>query len=178
VSIYRPSQNFWYIHQSSDSSLRTAQVGDSGDHPLAADFDGDGQADLAMFRAGASASSQNIWTILSSSTGATSVVQFGVGGDIPVPADYDGDHTSNIGVFRPSTGTWYTSVDPATNYGAVRWGTSGDVPAAGDFDGDGAADVAVYRGNTWYILHHGSGSIRSEQWGANADVAIPSAFQP
>lgn len=178
VAVYRPSESRWYIHQSTDSALRIVLFGVSTDHPVPADYDGDGLADVAIYREGSAPNVQSHWAILNSSSGITDEIPFGLGSDIPTPADYDGDGRTNVAVFRPSIGTWYTSLDPATNYGGQRWGMAGDVPAAGDYDGDGKADFAVFRVDTWYILHRGSGAIRVEGWGTTADVAVPSSFLP
>ncbi|MCV4615239.1 VCBS repeat-containing protein, partial [Escherichia coli] len=71
------------------------------DRPVQADYDGDGKADLAIFRP-----STGQWWVEQTSSGV-GVTQFGLSGDIAAPADYDGDGKTDIAVFRPSTGVWY-----------------------------------------------------------------------
>ena len=107
-------------------------------HPIRSDFNGDGAADIAVYRP-----STGHWFIRNQGA-----VQFGDPGDIPVPGDYNGDGVEDIAVFRPSTSQWFVR-----NQFAVKWGERGDIPVPGDFDGDGVTDVGVYRPSTgdWYV---------------------------
>ena len=86
--------------------------------PAAADFDGDGKADLAVFRP-----SLGRWFIRSSIDASYTIADWGLSGDYVVPADYNADGKADIAVFRPSTGTWY--VRGLFNR---SWGLAGDIP--------------------------------------------------
>ena len=55
------------------------QWGLSADVPVPGDYDGDGKADVAVFRP-----STGIWYIVNSSTGAAAFYQWGLTGDIPI----------------------------------------------------------------------------------------------
>ncbi len=176
LTVYRPAEGNWYVNRSATSTYQTVNFGLATDKPLSGDFDGDGRMDFAVYRPGANSASVSFWAVLKSGDGSALVQQFGNGGDIAIPADFDGDGRDNIAVFRPSTGTWYTSTDPATNYGAIQFGAAGDVAAAADYDGDGKADVAVFRQGVWYIRNSSNGAVGTDFWGSSGDFVVPAAF--
>src|SRR6266404_572935 len=143
---------------------------------IGADFNGDGKADLGVFRP----SSGNWFIIPSSSPGNFIVQQWGTQGDILVRGDYDGDGLTDIAVFRPSSGTWF--VIPSSNPSVPilrQWGTQGDIPVPGDYDDDGKTDFAVFRPSTgtWFIIPSSNPSVPIiRQWGTQADIPVPGDY--
>jgi hypothetical protein len=130
------------------------------------DFDGDGLADISIFRP-----LNGQWWYQQSLDNNVRAAQFGTSTDKPVPADYDGDGKTDLAIFRPSTGEWFILRSSNTTFFSVPFGISTDKPAPGDFDGDGLADVTVFRASegTWYISKT-SGGTQITQWGAAGDI--------
>ncbi len=119
AAIFRPSNNVWYIRNSSDGSVRYDYWGLASDTFVSADYDGDGKTDLAVFRDG-------VWYIKQSSTNQPRYEYFGLSNDILVPADYDGDGKTDIAVFRD--GVWYIEQSSTGNVTYGYFGLAGDKP--------------------------------------------------
>jgi len=142
------------------------------------DFDGDGRAEIGIWRP-----TTGEWWLKSSAGGFASYGAYGwgSGGDIPVAGDYDGDRRTDIAVFRPSNGVWYI-LQSSTNFttqATYTWGGGdADVPVPGDYDGDHRTDIAVYRSGVWYILNSSTNftTYAVRGWGASTDVPVPGDY--
>ncbi len=173
VSVFRPSENKWYILQSSDFQVVQKVFAVAGDIPAPADYDGDGKTDLGIFRP-----STGDWWYLSSINNAQISVHWGQSGDIARPSDFDGDGKTDFVLYRPSNGIWYR-LSATGQSSQVAFGAAGDQPLVGDFDGDGKADPAVFRpstGDWWYAASTAAGQHRTLHWGASGDIPVPGDY--
>ena len=163
----------WRIFNSSTDTLQETQWGSStlGDFFAAADYDGDGRADIAVFRAG-------VWYIIESSTGNYRYEYFGQSGDVPAANDFDRDGKADLTVARSENGTrvWYVQRSTDRQFYAVNWGLSSDGFFTGrtDWDGDGTADFTVIRSENgqrvFYIRRSSDSQLQIIRWGATSDV--------
>ena len=136
-------------------------------HRTPYDFDGDGKADVSLFRP-----SEGNWYLLQSTAGFLGF-HFGAASDKIAPADYDGDGKTDFGVFRPSENTWYIQ-NSTTGFTAANFGIAEDIPQSGDFDGDGKAEIALWRpseGN-WYTMNLATGETTGFHFGTSGDKPV------
>lgn len=140
----------------------------------ASDFDGDGTADLAVFRPSA-----GDWFVLNSGSNTFTGLHFGANGDLPVDGDIDGDSRNDFIVFRPSNGTWFALRSSDGQFSATQFGTNGDKPVMGDYDRDGKSDIAVWRPSLgdYFILRSSNGQLQVNHFGANGDIPVGGAAQ-
>jgi hypothetical protein len=137
-----------------------------------ADYDGDGIADVAVFRPEGAE-----WYILLSSAGfdprKALLAVFGAEGDVPVPADYDGDGNADLAVFRPTENSWNIAESGSGTFRTEFFGLAGeDLLVPGDYTGDGCAEIAVYRRGTWLVRSLQTGELDRFEMGTANSVPI------
>lgn len=139
------------------------------------DFDGDGVADVAVFRP-----SIGTWFFINSGSNTFNGVQFGQNGDLPIDGDFDGDSRNDIAVFRPSTGSWFILNSSNSAFTGLAFGQNGDKPVPGDYDKDGKTDIAVWRPSSgfYFRLNSSNGQFQASQFGQNGDIPINSSLIP
>ena len=173
-AVWRPSNNTWYVKQSSDGASVQTVLGAAGDVPVPADYDGDGKTDRAVWTP-----STGVWSVLKSSTGTVSTVTWGAAGDIPVIGDFDHDGKSDYGVWRPSNANWYVKkASDLTNLPTEQYGQPGDIPTPGDYDGDGTTDFSIFRqgDGKWYVRLSSTGVSSSKVFGLPGDVPVAGRY--
>lgn len=133
--------------------------------PTNFDFDGDGRADISVFRP-----SDGVWYLNRSTEGLTGI-PFGAATDKLVPADYDGDGKTDIAVYR--SGTWYMLRSTA-GFTGVTFGDGNDIPQPADYDGDGKAEIIVFRpsNGVWYIFNQVTNQYSAVQFGVGTDKPV------
>ncbi|MET0754155.1 MAG: S8 family serine peptidase [Pyrinomonadaceae bacterium] len=117
AAVFRPSNNVWYIRQSTDSNVRYDYWGISTDKFVPEDYDGDGKTDLAIYRDG-------VWYIKQSANNQPFYEYFGLAADALVPADYDGDAKADVAIFR--NGDWYIKQSASGGVSISNFGLSDD----------------------------------------------------
>ena len=181
IAVFRPSTGVWYIQfieinffGDVISSTKTVQFGLSEDIPVPGDFDGDGKADIRVYRP-----STGIWYGLKSSNDEFTTTRFGLAEDKPMRGDFDGDGKADVAVWRPSNGVWYVlnSSDGSINY--RQFGLADDIPVPADYDFDNKTDIAVYRASEgiWYRLNSSNGGgFEAIRFGLSEDIPIPADY--
>lgn len=141
------------------------------------DYDGDGFADLAVFRPSA-----NTFFVLNSGSNTANFISFGQAGDIPINGDFDGDQRADVAIFRPSVGQWWFLRSSNGSNFATSFGVNGDKPVPGDYDKDGKTDIAVWRPSTGtYFIGRSSDNFATfftANWGLTGDLPTGAAIAP
>ncbi|CAN5366515.1 hypothetical protein BH10ACI2_BH10ACI2_17660 [soil metagenome] len=180
-SIFRPSDNNWYILKSGGGGVAVSKFGlASEDYMAPGDFDGDGKADVSIWR-----DASGTWWRLNSATNTVTITQWGQTGDEPVARDYDGDGKTDNAVVRRSNGqmVWFVLRSSDNGVTALQWGLSTDYTAPGDYNGDGKFDFSIQRpGATptsqayFYTCTNDTFQVTILPWGLSNDLVVPGDY--
>ncbi len=174
------AKSYFYITNSSDNSFRPVQFGTQGDVPISGDWDGDGIADIAVYRNASVAGGQSYFFYRPSSQPGVDFrsIAWGTFGDKAVRGDFDGDGKLDAAVFRPSNATWYILQSSNNQFVQQPFGAASDIPVPADYDGDGKTDIAVFRPSTgyWFTSTNPQTNYGAVQFGANGDLPVPADY--
>ncbi len=154
-----------------DSKTVTVNVDIIPDRPHTTDFDGDGKADLAIFRP-----TNSTWYVIHSSDSQEVSYVWGLlDSDIPVAGDYDADGIADHAAYQ-NNGTWHIARS-AAGYTGLQLGAPGVVNVPADYDGDGATDLAVYEpwSGVWHVSASSVGYF-GIGWGGSTDIPVPADY--
>ena len=167
IAVYRPSEGYWYILQSSNGGFSFSRFGLASDAVVPADYDNDGRTDIAVYR-------NTDWYVMRSATNTFYAVSNGQAGDLAVPGDYNYDNILDAAVFR--NGLWTYRVNSAVH--TFTFGQAGDKPVPADYDGDGKTDYAFYRpsNGTWNIRNSSNFAVTVINFGLSDDKPVPADY--
>jgi len=182
--------------------LHNVSFGPAKGIPVAGDFNGDGFAELGVFRDGLwylDMNGSNVWD------DGDLLLSLGRAGDVPVTGDWNQDGKSDLGVYTPAAGdehsvavvgdwtgtgenriglfrdgVWYLDTDGdgrlTTSDLIVQLGQAGDRPLVGDFNRDGCDELGVYRNGRWIVDtsgdHHFGADDLTYAYGLASDLPI------
>jgi hypothetical protein len=137
----------WTIEQPSGAPLRLA-LGEPGDVPVAADWEGDGRLEPGVYRPSA-----NRWFIDRKLSGKPDLVFSLPGmrpGDVPVAGAWEG-RGAGPGYYRPAVYTWRlfrlagaAVEEEMSELPPVHFGIPESIPLVGDWGGDGRARLGFF----------------------------------
>ncbi len=165
----------WYIQRSALGFTGVVFGNTATDVNVRGDFDGDGKADVGVYRTDAG-SPASAFFILRSSDGTVAAQNFGNSTtDSVLPADFDGDGRADFAVYRftgAGAGNWYWLRSSDGAFANVSFGISGDIPAPGDYDGDRRTDQAVWRAGSpaAFYLNRSSTGFTGFSFGTTGDI--------
>ena len=136
------------------------------DTPVSGDWNGDGVAQIGLYRRSATPKFRLAW--------GADVRKVALGGttDTPLVGDWDGDGVSDQGVRAGGSSTFVLRTgDGATT--SLRHGSASDRAVAGDWNGDGRSEVGVWRPSTaTFSLRRADGTSRQVRLGSVGSTPV------
>ena len=154
-------------------TVSQAAGGSTAPSGRAFDFEGDGKADIGIFRPG-----PGEWWYQRSSDQQVAALVFGTSTDLIAPADFTGDGKTDVAIFRPSSGSWFILRSENGTFYSFPFGSSGDLPVPADYDNDSKADAAIYRpsNSLWVILRSSDGQAAFTTFGTTGDLPVAADY--
>jgi len=152
-AVYEPSKAQFLYYDSAtfdpnaDPTLpgnapKAVPLGNVGDVPASADYQGVGHAQFAVYDA-----TSGTFFVRPSDGGPTITAKLGGPGDVPVSADFEGIGRADFAVYDPRVGVFLVTPSDGSATRVVAIGSPGDIPVPGKF-GDGRVDFATYTPST------------------------------
>ena len=136
------------------------------DTPLAGDWNGDGVAQIGLFRRGATPTFRLAWGP------DVRTVELGGGTDTPLVGDWDGDGVSDHGVRVGGSSTYVLRAGDGTTT-TLGYGHASDRPVAGDWNRDGRTDIGLWRpSDATFSLRRADGSTRTVRLGSVGSLPV------
>jgi hypothetical protein len=159
----------WYIDRNRNGGFDGTAPGDqiftfgqTGDIPVAGDWNCSGSVKIGVFRNGQWLLDCNGNGVWDGAAGGDCLYSFGQAGDKPVVGEWNGTGKTKIGVFRG--GWWMLDVNGNGQWDGTSAGDSGFwlgnasyIPIVGDWNGSGTSKAGVFLNGTWYLDTNGDG---------------------
>jgi subtilisin-like proprotein convertase family protein len=172
-AVWRPGNpGHYYVRLSSrpaNAPLLDVAYGQTGDDPeQAGDYDGDGKADFALYRAGANAGDPSFTVVKLSSTGAERILPTGQNGYFASGgSDMTGDGLADVAMQSNAGGNVAKFDIHDGSNGAIvdtyTFGTPTDVIVTGNHSGSALADTTVIHSTggviAWSTRETGTGTV-------------------
>ena len=176
----------FHIINSSDNTVRSEQWGANNDIAnIMGDYDGDGKADLAVWRQGTTAEPQSFYYVKKSSDGGMMAIPWGQRGDRAVLGDFDGDGKMDFSVARIDATTGEAVLYTRQSSNNQMTATDLNYPflfiVPADYDGDGKTDIATINNSLdkflWRITRSSDGVTEAIESGRySTDYPAPGDY--
>lgn len=177
ISAFSGNSEWSFFHD--DGKKSVVSFGDPRAHFIIADYNGDGQSEIASVSMYSEDKDNLYWA--TPETILTSVgTKFGVPGDRPLAGDFDGDGKADKAILKNVDGFfhWYIKLTTGGSLDNILFGLGSDEPFAADMDADGKDEMIVAQNAggqiIWYYRKADSknNTVTSTPWGLATDTLL------